>query len=87
MSVDLRLLLEKYGPDFLYAALKHLVGQPAEAVRDTVRYKARVAAASWRAAPMQIRMLSPDQVRWDDFCVALRDRVYSTSPDYSPSGR
>jgi molecular chaperone DnaK len=79
MSVELHLLLEKYGADFLHAALKHMAGQPAEAVRDETRYKARVAAASWRAAPMQIRMLSPDQVRWDDFCLALRDRVFSTS--------
>lgn len=78
MSVDLHQLLEKYGCDFLQAALKQLVGQPAEAVHDETRYKARVADASWRAAPMQIRMLSPGQLRWDDFCLALRDRVYST---------
>ena len=76
MSVDLRQLLEKYGPDFLHAALKHLVGQPPEALRDSVRYKARVAEASWRAAPMQLRMLSPEQVRWDDFCLALRNQVF-----------
>ncbi|HVX15093.1 MAG TPA: Hsp70 family protein [Pirellulales bacterium] len=79
MGVDLRVLLEKYDLDFLHTALKHMVGQPAEAVRDDTRYRARVVAASWRAAPMQIRMLTPEQVRWDDFCLALRDRVFDLS--------
>ncbi|HEV3340549.1 MAG TPA: Hsp70 family protein [Pirellulales bacterium] len=76
MSVDLRLLFEKHGSDFLEAALERLAGQGAEVARDDAQYQARVADESWRAAPMQIRILDRDQVRWDDFCRALRERVF-----------
>ncbi|MGH8164602.1 MAG: hypothetical protein ACREP1_09740, partial [Rhodanobacteraceae bacterium] len=79
MTVDLRLLLEKYGPDFLTAALTQVVGQPAAVVRDNARFKAQVVAAAWSAAPVQIRMLSPEAFHWDEFCFGLRDRVFDTS--------
>ncbi|HWB11065.1 MAG TPA: Hsp70 family protein [Pirellulales bacterium] len=76
MSVDLRLLLEKHGSDFLDAALQGLVGQSSDVVRDDAQYKVRVEDESWRAAPMQIRMLDPAEVGWDDFCRALREPVF-----------
>jgi molecular chaperone DnaK len=76
MSVDLRLLLEKHGSDFLVAALERLEGQGAEVARDDAQYQAHVADESWRAAPMQIRILDRGQVRWNEFCLALRDRVF-----------
>jgi hypothetical protein len=55
MTVDLPVLLEKYGTDFLKPDLARMVGQPAEAIRDDSRFEARVTTAAWRAAPMRIR--------------------------------
>jgi molecular chaperone DnaK len=79
MTVDLRVLLEKHGAEFLRPALAHVVGQPAEAIRDDGRFRDRVASAAWSAAPMQIRLLSREALGWDGFCLALRDRVYDTA--------
>jgi molecular chaperone DnaK len=79
MTVDLRLLLEKHGHDFLKTPLLNAVGQAPEAVRDNTRFTAHVISPAWRAAPMQLRVLSPEAVHWDEFCLALRDRIYDTS--------
>lgn len=78
MVVDLHLLLEKYGPDFLRAPLSLVVGQPSEAVRDEARFLSQVASAAWSAAPMQVRMLSPEALHWNDFLQILRKRLFDT---------
>lgn len=79
MSLDLRLLLEKHGPDFLGAHLSHMVGRPVEAVQNDAQFTEQFISAAWQAAPMQIRMLSREALHWDEFCLTLRDRVFDTS--------
>lgn len=77
MAATLRLLLEKHGLDFLEAAWQPLVGEPAAVLDD--EYADRVVLAAWRQAPMQMRLLSPEGLRFNDFCLAIRDRVFDAS--------
>ena len=78
MPATLHLLLEKHGLDFLEAALQHLAGEPASALDDD-EYTDRVILEAWRQAPMQIRLLSPESLRWHDFCLAIRPQVFDVS--------
>ena len=79
MPVDLRLLLDKHGLDFLETGLRRVVGQPPREIRDDSRFKSNVVTPAWTAAPMQLRMLAPEAVHWEEFCLALRDRVFEVS--------
>jgi molecular chaperone DnaK len=74
----LRILLEKHGTDFLEAALERMVGEPASALDDKP-FIDRVVHEAWRQAPMQIRLLAPEKLRWNDFCLAIRGRVFHTA--------
>lgn len=78
MPANLRLLLEKHGLDFLQPLLDELVGEPAS-VLDDGEYTERVVLEGWRRAPMQMRLLAPDSLRWKEFCFALRPRVFDGS--------
>jgi molecular chaperone DnaK len=78
MPATLRLLLEKHGLDFLESALQQVVGEPAS-VLDGEEYADRVTLEAWRQAPMQIRLLSPESVRWNDFCLAIRPCVFDVA--------
>lgn len=79
MTVDLRLLLDKYGLDFLETELRRVVGQPPHEIRDDSRFRSNVVVPAWAAAPMQLRMFAPEAVHWEEFCLALRDRVFEVS--------
>jgi molecular chaperone DnaK len=78
MPANLRQLLEKHGVDFLQAALQQAVGEPAS-VLDDDEYTDRVILDAWRQAPMQLRLFSPETLRWHEFCLALRPRVFDAS--------
>lgn len=79
MTVDLRLLLDKHGLDFLETEFRRVVGQPPHEIRDDSRFKSNVVVPAWTAAPMQLRMLAPETVHWEEFCLTLRDRVFEVS--------
>ncbi|HVA50131.1 MAG TPA: Hsp70 family protein [Pirellulales bacterium] len=78
MPANLRLLLEKHGFDFLEPLCQELVGQPAT-VLDDEEYAERVVQDGWRRTPMQMRLLPPETLRWNEFCFALRPRVFDGS--------
>ncbi|HVX11414.1 MAG TPA: Hsp70 family protein [Pirellulales bacterium] len=78
MAATLRLLLEKHGLDFLQGALQQVVGERASALEDD-EYTERVVLEAWRQAPMQVRLLAPERLRWHDFCLAIRDRVFDAT--------
>src|SRR5581483_10506169 len=78
MPANLRLLLEKHGLDFLQAALQQVVGEPASMLNGD-EYTERVTLEAWRHAPMQLRLLSPQTIRWNEFCLAIRPRVFDVS--------
>ncbi|HEV3343986.1 MAG TPA: Hsp70 family protein [Pirellulales bacterium] len=78
MPANLRLLLEKHGLDFLQAPLQRVVGEPAS-VLDDDEYADRVILEAWRQAPMQLRLFSPETLRWGEFCLAIRPRVFDVS--------
>ncbi|HEX7376625.1 MAG TPA: Hsp70 family protein [Pirellulales bacterium] len=78
MAATLRLLLDKHSPDFLQTALQQIVGERPSVLEDE-SFNERVNVEAWRLAPMQIRLLAPEQVRWNDFCFAIRDRVFDAS--------
>lgn len=78
MAATLRLLLDKHGPDFLQAALQQIVGERPNALEDEP-FSERVILEAWRQAPMQVRLLAPEKLRWNDFCFAVRNRVFDAS--------
>ncbi|HWB14011.1 MAG TPA: Hsp70 family protein [Pirellulales bacterium] len=78
MPANLRLLLEKHGLDFLQVPLQQAVGRPASML-DGDEYTERVVLEAWRQAPMQLRLLPPETLRWSEFCQAIRPRVFDVS--------
>ncbi|HEV3022788.1 MAG TPA: Hsp70 family protein, partial [Pirellulales bacterium] len=87
MAASIRLLLEKHGVDFLELVVRPLQGQPVDLVRDDAKYRLRVVAPAWDAAPLQVRLQDRESLRWDDFCFALRDRLFDTSGSTIALGR
>lgn len=79
MAANLQQLLRKNGLEFLQPAAESLVGQPAQVVTDDGRYRQLFVGPAWQAAPMQLRLLEPEMLRWDEFCLALRPRVFDTA--------
>ncbi|HEX5443809.1 MAG TPA: Hsp70 family protein, partial [Pirellulales bacterium] len=79
MAVDLRLLFEKHGLGFLEPTFAQFVGHPSHALGDESLYRRRVVAPAWQAAPLQFRMLSPEELEWDRFCFGLRELVFDNS--------
>ena len=78
MPATLRLLFDKHGLDFLEPALQAMAGEPAS-VLDDAEYRERVVLEAWRQAPMQMRLLPPESVGWEEFCLALRPRVFDAA--------
>lgn len=78
MPANLRLLLEKHGLDSLKPLLDELVGEPVSALSDD-EFTERVILEGWRRAPMQVRLLAPETLRWNEFCFALRPRVFDVA--------
>lgn len=78
MAATLRLLLDKHGPDFLQTALQQIVGERPSVLEDGP-FSERVILEAWRQAPMQIRLLAPEKLRWNEFCFAVRNRVLDAS--------
>jgi molecular chaperone DnaK len=78
MDVSERLahLLDKYGLAFLRPILEDAQRQPAAALRDDAQYRAGVVAEAWKAAPLQLRLFDPQALKWDEFLLALRNRVF-----------
>ncbi|HEV3004886.1 MAG TPA: Hsp70 family protein, partial [Pirellulales bacterium] len=87
MAASIRLLLEKHGVDFFELVVRPLQGQPVDLVRDDAKYRMRVVAPAWDAAPLQVRLQDRESLRWDDFCFALRDRLFDTSGSTIALGR
>ncbi|HEX7448087.1 MAG TPA: Hsp70 family protein [Pirellulales bacterium] len=79
MPANLQQLLKKHGTDFLQSAVEPLVGRPASAVSDDDQYRQAFIHPAWQAAPMQMRLLSPETLGWEAFCLALRSRVFEVS--------
>jgi molecular chaperone DnaK len=80
MAATLRLLLDKHGLDFLQVALQRIVNER-PAVLDDDAFTERVVMEAWRQAPMQIRLLAPEKLRWNEFCLTVRDRVFEVVKD------
>ncbi|HEX5442444.1 MAG TPA: Hsp70 family protein [Pirellulales bacterium] len=77
MAANLQQLLKKHGIDFLRAAVQQLVGRPAAAISDDQQYRQLLIDLAWQAAPMQMRLFSPEGLHWEEFCFALRPRIFN----------
>ncbi len=77
MAANLQQLLKKHGVDFLRAAVQQLVGRPAAAISDDQQYRQLLIDPAWQAAPMQMRLFSPEGLHWEEFCFALRPRIFN----------
>jgi molecular chaperone DnaK len=70
---------QKQGLKLLESSLRGAEGQPCSLVREDRSYRLNVIQRGWFGLPLPLRMLGRLDLRWDDFYLELRDKVYDLS--------
>ncbi len=58
-------------------ALRSVVGQDVEQVRNHERYRVQVIDRGWGALPERVRAIGRERLRWDEILLVLRREVYA----------
>ncbi len=78
MANNLFDIYQQYCLKLICNSLKKVVGQSQNLIMDEGLYRQHIINDTWNFLPLPLRQLGRDQLRWDEFFLALRLEVFVT---------
>ncbi len=69
---------QQYCLKLIYNSLQRMVGQSQNLIVDEALFRQHIINETWNYLPLPLRQLGRDQLRWDEFFLALRMEVFVT---------